>query len=131
MTPGARSKFGAPHVQIRDFSEANALSRRVTSLGHQGGKEFSEWPKLFKVCPTVLNYFLHIFPRGEIFCTGGIPPASPLVTGLCTILNKVLVPLLGLFGVLGSDSVPRSDSAPGELYLSCPLRYAPGYIVYI
>ena len=36
----------------------------------------------------------------------------------CTVLKKVPV-TLGLF------DAPRSDSAPGELYPSCPPRYAP------
>jgi len=45
------------------------------------------------------------------------PPCSNLryFGSKCTVLKKVVVALLGLFGIL------RSDSAPGEL---CPLRYA-------
>jgi len=38
-----------------------------------GGEEFSEGPKLVKLCPIVLNYVQNIFPRGaKIF------PAPPI-----------------------------------------------------
>ena len=44
-----------------------------------------------------------------------------------TLLKKVLVTLLGLFGALRSHSSPHSDSAPGELCPPFPPRYAPAY----
>jgi len=53
-------------------------TRPVTSLGHQGGEKFSEWPNTFKLCQIVLNYVQHIFPGGgEKFCWGLIPSCAP------------------------------------------------------
>jgi len=52
----------------------------------------------------------------------GAPMFEPEVFGSkCTVLRKVLVTLLGLFGA------PHSDSAPGELCSPYLPRYAPVY----
>ena len=54
-----------------DFCKANV----VTSLGHQVGRRvFWEGPKLFKLCPMVLNYVQHIFPGGGEKNVGGSSP---------------------------------------------------------
>jgi len=42
-----------------------------------------------------------------------------------TVLKKVPVTLLGLFGGARRHSTPHSDSAPGKLCPFCPPRYAP------
>jgi len=68
------------------------------------------------------------------------PPCSKLRSfgSKCTVLKKVLVALLGLFGVPRSHSAPLaviwrpfSDLAPGELCPPCPPRYAPACRIWI
>jgi len=44
-----------------------------------------------------------------------------------TYCTEVLVTLLGLFSAPAVIRRPHSESAPGELCLSCPRRYAPDY----
>ena len=43
-------------------SLGSAWGRPVTSLGHQGGEEFSERGSIFYLYPLVLTYAQHIFP---------------------------------------------------------------------
>jgi len=65
------------------------------------------------------------------------PPCSKLRSfgSKCTVLKKVLVTLLGLFGAPHSQSAPpavirclHSNSAPVELWPPFPPRYAPDYL---
>jgi len=50
-------------------------SRPVTSLGHQvRPRAFWEGTKFFKLCPIILNYVQHIFPRGANNVVGGLRP---------------------------------------------------------
>ena len=53
-----------------------ARGRTVTSLGHQGGEEFSERG------PNFLNYVQHSFPGGRTFSRGVSLPCALLVMGL-------------------------------------------------
>ena len=62
------------------------------------------------------------------------PPCSKLRSfgSECSVLKKVLVKLMGLFGASRSHSAPlaviwrpHGDSTPGELRPACPPRYAP------
>ena len=56
----------------------NQLGTPVTSLGHQDGRRvFREGPKFFELCPIVLNYVQHIFPRGAKNFLGGFAPLYP------------------------------------------------------
>ena len=49
-----------------ETKQSTDLTKPVASLGHQVGQRvFWEGPKLFKLCPIVLNYVQHIFQRGD------------------------------------------------------------------
>jgi len=66
-------------ILLKSYS-SEGVYRPVTSLGHQGGRRvFWEWPKLFKLCPILLNNVQNIFPGGREFFLGEF---APLVTGL-------------------------------------------------
>jgi len=61
------------------FFFTHASFRHVTNLGHQGVRRvFWEKPKIFELCPIVLNFVLHVFP-GETknIPTGASPPCAP------------------------------------------------------
>jgi len=57
------------------FFFTHASFRHVTSLGHQGVRRVSlERPKIFELCPIVLNFVQHIFPgKTQIFPRGDCP----------------------------------------------------------
>jgi len=58
--------------------------RHVTSLGHQGVRRvFWEVPKVFELCPIVLDFVQHIFP-GEAKNFQGAFPLAPLITILAS-----------------------------------------------
>ena len=51
------------------------LHRSVTNLRHQEGRRvFWEGPKIFELCPIVLNYVQHILPGGAKYLLGGLRP---------------------------------------------------------
>jgi len=47
----------------------------------------------------------------------------------CTVLKKVLMTLLGLFGAPTVIQRPHNDSAPGELCPLWPPRYSPAQVL--
>ena len=55
------------------------------------------------------------------------PMFEPEVCRKQTYCTEVLVTLLGLFSAPAVIRRPHSESAPEELCLSCPRRYAPDY----
>ena len=68
-------KTGLYYCQQSKVSCPSSKSRPITSLGHQVGRRILwEGPKLFKLCPIVLNYVQHIFPSGDGKNWGALPP---------------------------------------------------------
>jgi len=63
---------------VRDIINGECYQQALTSLGHQEGQRvFREDPKIFELCPIVLNNVQHIFPGGENFSSGGFAPLRP------------------------------------------------------
>ena len=80
----------------RDFCDCYDSSRGVTRLdGAQGKKQV--WP-----CSNLKSF-----------------------GSKCTVLKKVFVTLLGLYGAPAVIWRPHIDTAPGELCPPCPPRYVP------
>ena len=69
-------------------STRNSLNiRPVTSLAHWAGRiVFWEGPKLFKLCPIVLNYFQYTFPGGQ--CPLSYEPAKDVSIFLRSSFTK-------------------------------------------
>jgi len=60
--------------------DKTVINRPITSLGHQEGRRvFWEGPKLFKLCPMVLNYVQLIFTGG--LCPPGYGPGHKSTQG--------------------------------------------------
>jgi len=94
----------------------------------------SSWNKLELIGsrPSVTNRHCTSSGRDEVRWFQGqeaslAPPCSNLTSfgSKYTVLKKVLVTLLWLFGAPAAIRRPHSGSSPGELCTPCPPRYAP------
>jgi len=53
------------------------MTRPATSLGHQGGESFLRVAQIFELCPILLNYVQHIFPKEAKNFIGDLRPPPP------------------------------------------------------
>jgi len=101
-------KWRKQHFLLKCSNSCPLPTMPVTNLGHQGRwRVFWEGPKFFKLCPIVLNYVQHIFPRRAKIVSRA---KAPLVTGLLPtpmlVCRKKFVPHHLKIGVISSVLTP-------------------------